>query len=340
MVHPAHLSIVAIKQSGYRLRRGDQRLPEVPRQLPRQGRLAAEVAGRSEGQPHRRARRGLDHRVDGARHAARRARRRRARSSYVYTRYQDAVPFFVENDLTPCRRDRRQRASSRTGQAKGGKVLAADTEPRRAPSVGAPTTSRSPTSEMLARRPRLRGTPTGASSPTAAGVPVPRSRQQAAAGRGRVRRPARARHASATAARAARHADDAGERRPSATICASVGGCARGGAPQGHAGPARTANQPPVNAAAEAARTAPLRRRRQGDAAGHAGGRAGESALRRHRRRRDQLVEEGERGLRRRPRTGRASRSPSTCSSSAGLSRLMFTWPIDQPAKLRSPISS
>ena len=39
---------------------------------------------------------------------------------YVYTRYQDAVPFFVENAPDPRRRDRRERASSRAGRPRAG----------------------------------------------------------------------------------------------------------------------------------------------------------------------------------------------------------------------------
>jgi ABC-type phosphate/phosphonate transport system substrate-binding protein len=43
--------------------------------------------------------------------------------SYVYTRYQDAVPFFVENSLTPAGATAAS-AVIKAWQAKGGKVLA------------------------------------------------------------------------------------------------------------------------------------------------------------------------------------------------------------------------
>ena len=43
--------------------------------------------------------------------------------SYVYTRYQDAVPFFVENSLTPAGATASS-AVIKAWQAKGGKVLA------------------------------------------------------------------------------------------------------------------------------------------------------------------------------------------------------------------------
>jgi phosphonate transport system substrate-binding protein len=122
MVHPAHLSIEAIKYTGYKLvavTKGFQDYRAnflVKADSPLQS--IADLKGSRLGAPDE----------DSVTSWMTRATIRDAlgdasQVSYVYTRYQDAVPFFVENNLT-------QSGSTAAGavikdwQAKGGKVLA------------------------------------------------------------------------------------------------------------------------------------------------------------------------------------------------------------------------
>lgn len=122
MVHPAHLSIVAMKNSGYKLVavtkgfqdyranfliRADSKLTSL-----------AELKGSKLGAPD-------EDSITAwlIRASIRDALGDAKQVSYVYTRYQDAVPFFVENNLTL------SGATAAGGvikdwKAKGGKVLA------------------------------------------------------------------------------------------------------------------------------------------------------------------------------------------------------------------------
>jgi len=122
MVHPAHLSIEAIKKSGYRLvvvTKGYQEYAAsflVSADSPAKG--LADLRGAKLGAPDE----------DSITSWMVRATVRDAMGDpdqvkYVYTRYQDAVPFFVENHLTP---SGATAAGSvvKSWQAKGGKVLA------------------------------------------------------------------------------------------------------------------------------------------------------------------------------------------------------------------------
>lgn len=122
LVHPAHLSIAAIKGSGYRLVAVTKGYTEyrasflVNADAPLKS--LADLRGKKLGAPDE----------DSITSWMVRATLRDALGSadqvgYVYTRYQDAVPFFVENHLTPA-------GATAAGtvikawEAKGGKVLA------------------------------------------------------------------------------------------------------------------------------------------------------------------------------------------------------------------------
>ena len=122
LVHPAHVSIQAIKQSGYRLvvvTKGFQNY-QAQFLVRADSPLAslADLKGRTLGSPDE----------DSITAVMVRATLRDAgldtkQVSMVYTRYQDAIPFFVENRLTPVA------ATAAAGitkdwTAKGGKVLA------------------------------------------------------------------------------------------------------------------------------------------------------------------------------------------------------------------------
>jgi phosphonate transport system substrate-binding protein len=122
MVHPAHLSIQAMKDSGYRLvavTKGFQQYTAnflVNANSPLKS--LADLKGRKLGAPDE----------DSITSWMVRATLRDAlgdanQVTYVYTRYQDAVPFFVENNLTP---SGATAANSviKGWEAKGGKVLA------------------------------------------------------------------------------------------------------------------------------------------------------------------------------------------------------------------------
>ncbi len=122
MVHPAHLSIQAIKESGYKLiavTKGFQDYTAnflVNANSPLTS--LADLKGRKLGAPDE----------DSITSWMVRATLRDAlgdanQVSYVYTRYQDAVPFFVENNLTPSGATAAG-AVIKGWQAKGGKVLA------------------------------------------------------------------------------------------------------------------------------------------------------------------------------------------------------------------------
>ncbi len=122
MVHPAHLSIEAMKKSGYRLvavTKGYQEysanfLIKADSSL----KSLADLKGRKLGAPDEDSitswmvRATLRDALGGANQV-----------TYVYTRYQDAVPFFVENNLTAAGATA---AGSviKAWQAGGGKVLA------------------------------------------------------------------------------------------------------------------------------------------------------------------------------------------------------------------------
>ena len=122
MVHPAHLSIEAMKKSGYKLvavTKGFQEYSAnflVKADSPLKS--LADLKGRKLGAPDEDSitswmvRATLRDALGGANQV-----------SYVYTRYQDAVPFFVENNLTSAGATA---AGSviKAWQAGGGKVLA------------------------------------------------------------------------------------------------------------------------------------------------------------------------------------------------------------------------
>lgn len=122
LVHPAHLSIEAIKKSDYKLlvvTKGFQGYKAnflVAADSPLKS--LADLKGRKLGAPDEDSitswmvRATIRDQVGDAKQV-----------SYVHTRYQDAVPFFVDNSLTPAG----AAASSavlKAWQAKGGKVLA------------------------------------------------------------------------------------------------------------------------------------------------------------------------------------------------------------------------
>ena len=122
MVHPAHLSIEAIKKSGYKLvvvTKGFQEysanfLVKADSRL----KSLADLKGTKLGAPDE----------DSITSWMVRATLRDALGSanqvtYLYTRYQDAVPFFVENNFTPAGATAAG-AVIRAWQAGGGKVLA------------------------------------------------------------------------------------------------------------------------------------------------------------------------------------------------------------------------
>ncbi len=122
LVHPAHVSIQALKGSGYKLvavTQGFQKYQAsflVPADSPL-GSLA-ELKGRKLGAPD-------EDSITAwmVRATLRDAKVETAQVAITYTRYQDAVPFFVENHLTQAGAT----ASSglvKAWQAKGGKVLA------------------------------------------------------------------------------------------------------------------------------------------------------------------------------------------------------------------------
>jgi phosphonate transport system substrate-binding protein len=122
LVHPAHLSIEAIKKSDYKLlvvTKGFQDYKAnflVAADSPLKS--LADLKGRKLGAPDEDSitswmvRATLRDQVGDAKQV-----------SYVYTRYQDAVPFFVENSLTPAGATASS-AVIKAWQAKGGKVLA------------------------------------------------------------------------------------------------------------------------------------------------------------------------------------------------------------------------
>ena len=121
LVHPAHLSIEAIKKSDYKLlavTKGFQDYKAsflVSADSPLKS--LAELKGRKLGAPDEDSitswmvRATMRDLVGDAKQV-----------SYVYTRYQDAVPFFVENSLTPAGATA-SNAVVKGWQEKGGKVL-------------------------------------------------------------------------------------------------------------------------------------------------------------------------------------------------------------------------
>jgi phosphonate transport system substrate-binding protein len=122
MVHPAHLSIVAIKESGYKLvvvTKGYQKYQAsflVRADSPLK--TLADLKGLKLGAPDE----------DSITAWMVRATLRDAQVdpkalAITYTRYQDAVPFFVENSLTSAGATA-SNALVKAWQAKGGKVLA------------------------------------------------------------------------------------------------------------------------------------------------------------------------------------------------------------------------
>jgi phosphonate transport system substrate-binding protein len=122
MVHPAHLSIVAMKNSGYRLVAVTKGFQEyranflVKADSPLK--TLADLSGSRLGVPD-------EDSITAwlVRASIRDALGDTKRVNYVYTRYQDAVPFFVDNNLTPCGATAAG-AVIKDWKAKGGKVLA------------------------------------------------------------------------------------------------------------------------------------------------------------------------------------------------------------------------
>ena len=121
MVHPAHISIEAIKNSGYQLlvvTKGFQEyranfLVKADSPL----KTLADLKGTKLGAPDE------DSITAWMTRATIRDALGDARQvSYVYTRYQDAVPFFVDNNLTPAG-STAAGAVIKAWQAKGGKLL-------------------------------------------------------------------------------------------------------------------------------------------------------------------------------------------------------------------------
>lgn len=122
MVHPAHLSIAAMKNSGYKLIAVTKGFQEYRANflVNADSKLTslAELKGSKLGAPDE----------DSITAWMIRATIRDAlgdanKVNYVYTRYQDAVPFFVENNLTPSGATAAG-AVIKAWKAKGGKVLA------------------------------------------------------------------------------------------------------------------------------------------------------------------------------------------------------------------------
>lgn len=122
MVHPAHLSIQAIKESGYKLIAVTKGFQDYSANFLVNANSPftslTDLKGRKLGAPDE----------DSITSWMVRATLRDAlgdanQVSYVYTRYQDAVPFFVENNLTPSGATAAG-AVIKGWQAKGGKVLA------------------------------------------------------------------------------------------------------------------------------------------------------------------------------------------------------------------------
>lgn len=121
MVHPAHVSIEAMKKSGYRLVAVTKGFQEyrasflVKADSPLKS--LADLRGGSLGAPD-------EDSITAwmVRATIRDALGDAAQVKYVYTRYQDAVPFFVENNLT---RSGATAAAAIVGEwkAKGGRVL-------------------------------------------------------------------------------------------------------------------------------------------------------------------------------------------------------------------------
>ena len=121
LVHPAHLSIEAIKKSDYKLLAVTKGFQEykasflVSADSPLKS--LADLKGRKLGAPDEDSitswmvRATMRDLVGDAKQV-----------SYVYTRYQDAVPFFVENSLTPAGATA-SNAVVKGWQDKGGKVL-------------------------------------------------------------------------------------------------------------------------------------------------------------------------------------------------------------------------
>jgi ABC-type phosphate/phosphonate transport system substrate-binding protein len=122
LVHPAHLSIEAIKKSGYKLlavTKGFQDYKAnflVKADSPLKS--LADLKGRKLGAPDEDSitswmvRATLRDQIGDAKQV-----------TYVYTRFQDAVPFFVENSLTPAGATASS-AVVKAWQDQGGKVLA------------------------------------------------------------------------------------------------------------------------------------------------------------------------------------------------------------------------
>ena len=121
IVHPAHLSIEAMKNAGYRLvavTKGFQDYRAnflVKADSPLKS--IADLKGRTLGAPD-------EDSITSwmTRATIRDALGQASDVKYVYTRYQDAVPFFVENNLTQAG-STAANAVIRDWQAKGGKVL-------------------------------------------------------------------------------------------------------------------------------------------------------------------------------------------------------------------------
>ena len=122
MVHPAHLSIVAMKNSGYKLVAVTKGFQEyranflVKADSPLK--TLADLKGSKLGAPD-------EDSITAwmIRASIRDALGDAKQVSYVYTRYQDAVPFFVENSLTLSGATAAG-AVIKDWKAKGGKVLA------------------------------------------------------------------------------------------------------------------------------------------------------------------------------------------------------------------------
>ena len=100
MVHPAHLSILAIKQSGYKLLVVTKGFEEYKARFlvnaDSKMKSLAELKGQKLGAPDE------DSITSWMVRATLRDQLGDAKQvGFVYTRYQDAVPFFVENGLTP-----------------------------------------------------------------------------------------------------------------------------------------------------------------------------------------------------------------------------------------------
>jgi phosphonate transport system substrate-binding protein len=122
LVHPAHLSIVAMKNSGYRLVAVTKGFLDYRANfLVKAGsplKTLADLSGSRIGAPD-------EDSITAwlIRASIRDALGDAKRVNYVYTRYQDAVPFFVENNLTLCGATAAG-AVIKDWKAKGGRVLA------------------------------------------------------------------------------------------------------------------------------------------------------------------------------------------------------------------------